>query len=165
MQIANNDLLTSEKQTRMRGYLNKWFAHEHLTRTQFYKLVLEQKSLISLKSQSNSPLIYEIRKVIQQANENLTEMKEENVIFPFTSNDITNEDDDNIRISVSADNLPPKKKQKLSDEAAKMYERQKRYLRVYVTKVRNIRKGRQVGKETNRKFTSYHRKWYFISVR
>ena len=56
-------------------------------------------------------------------------------MFPFPSNDITNEDDDNIRISVSADNLPPKKKQKLSDEAAKMSERQKRNSRVYVTKV------------------------------
>ena len=122
--IANNDLLISEIQARVRGSLIKWLAYEHLMRTQFYKLVLEQ-TLISLKNQSNNTLIYELRKVIQQANENLTEMKEENVIFPFPSNDITKEDDDNIRISVSADNLPQKKKQELSDEAAKISERQK----------------------------------------
>ena len=67
--------------------------------------------MISLKSQSNITLTYEMRKTIQHANENLTEIKEENVILPFPTNDITHEDDDNIRISVSADNLPQKKKQ------------------------------------------------------
>ena len=150
--IANNSLLTAEMQARMRGCLNKWLSYEQLIRTQFYKLVLEQTSLISLKSQSNITLIYEMRKTIQQTNENLTEITEENVILPFPSNDITHEDDDNIIISVSADNLPQKKKQKLSDEAAEMPERQKNNSRKYgiVTKefeVRNVRKGRQVEKK------------------
>ena len=151
--IANNGLLTAEMQARMRGYLNTWLSYEHLIRTQFYKVVLKQTSLISLKSQSNITLIYEMRKTIQQANENLTETKEENVILPFQSNDITHKDDDNIRISVSADNLPQKKKQKLSDEAGKMSERQKNKSRKYVStvtkefEVRNIRKGRQVEKK------------------
>ena len=95
--------------SRMRRYLNKWLLYEHLIRTQFHKLVLEQTSILSLKSQANITVIYEMRNVIKEASENLKEIEDEEPILRFPSIQVSKDNEGKIIITLTPNNLPPMK--------------------------------------------------------
>ena len=125
--------------------------HEHLIRTQFYKFVLEQTSIISVKSQSKITVIYEMRNVIKVASENLKEIKDEETNLPCPSNQVSEDNEDKITITLTASNLSSTK---LEDE---MSEGQLEKSKQFVTSVRkefevqNVRQGRNTEKTVKEK--------------
>ena len=87
---------------------------------------------------------------MKKSNENLNGLKEEETILPFPSDQVHEDGEDKITITLTAATLPPAKKQKLEEEISNLPQKQLEKSKSIVTSVRtefelrNIRQGNNI---------------------
>lgn len=152
---VKNKLVTSEMKDRMRGYLRRWLSYPFLTSLHFYRLCLRETSHLSLLLQDSRTLIYDVYDGVKNCIQNLEDLKssDQETELPFQYK----EDDDNLRITVSAQNLPPRQVEQLKHMMSSMTKKHRKRAETKLTQVseeftvKQVRSGKQTAQSIKTK--------------